>query len=257
MHDPDIIALQESPYPEWGSETFGPYGYTSAGTSSSHCYYIDILIRQTLFPSTERFSTPPRNRINLQSKSPTLNIPAVAVKVPLMDSLGIDVTVTFASCHLEPFGSKEAKAKRKKQMHHLIQSISTENYIILGDMNMRQDEDKGILALGSSNTGPAADDYRGHDDPPLRDSWACRGTKENKFTWNSKVNHFHEGGYEYTARYDRAYFRGGGLSVQSFGFVGDEPLDDEHRDMKGGERKHYLSDHFGIIVEFDISGDVS
>ena len=46
---PDIIALQESPFPSFGTELFEEHGYVSVGgTTLSHCGYVDLLLRKKL-----------------------------------------------------------------------------------------------------------------------------------------------------------------------------------------------------------------
>ena len=43
---PDVIALQESPFPSWGVNEF--QDYTSVGIQQSHCGYVDLLLRNEL-----------------------------------------------------------------------------------------------------------------------------------------------------------------------------------------------------------------
>ena len=230
-HNPDVIALQESPYEKWGTEIFGPYGYFSVGTVQSHCYFVDLMVKNNISNESNADVTRILTRTAL---------PCVAARVKLQggDCDGNGKEISFASCHLEPFGDNADKAKRLEQMSNIIESLSdhTDNYIILGDMNMRQDEDKRVKGLVDGRPGL------------LHDAWEEKGTKNNKFTWNSRDNKFHEGGFAYTTRYDRAYCHGDDLEVQSFGLVGNQPLGDE----EGGGKHHFLSDHYGIVADFGI-----
>ena len=43
-YTPDIIALQECPYPQFGTEEFTDDGYISAGTQQSHCGYSKCIL---------------------------------------------------------------------------------------------------------------------------------------------------------------------------------------------------------------------
>ena len=259
-HNPDVIALQESPYEKWGTEIFGPYGYFSVGTVQSHCYFVDLMVKNNISNNSNFNSNSNSNSNREESNADVTRIltrtalPCVAARVKLQggdcdgNGDGNGKEICFASCHLEPFGDKADKAKRLEQMSNIIESLfdHTDNYIILGDMNMRQDEDKRVKGLVN---GHGHEHGHGHGRPGLlHDAWEEKGTKNNKFTWNSRDNKFHEGGFAYTTRYDRAYCHGDDLEVQSFGLVGNQPLVDE----EGGGKHHFLSDHYGIVADFGI-----
>ena len=94
-------------------------------------------------------------------------------------------------------------------------------------MNMRVSENKNIEGAG------------------LIDCWKAAGSsKDAKFTWNSYTNKYHEGCFEYTARYDRCYVYGDVFRVKEFGFIGNRPIEGS------GD---YLSDHFGLRMGLEIS----
>ena len=65
------------------------------------------------------------------------------------------------------------------------------------------------------------------------------GSNESKFTWNSRVNHYHDS-FEFTARFDRV-FTSRGVTSSEYRLIGDSEFD-------GG----YLSDHYGITVNITI-----
>ena len=214
-HNPDVIALQESPSESWGNDTFAPAGYRSCGTARSHCFLnpVDLLIKMSIV-SDGSFQS-----IALG------NLPAVAVTVTL--ACGMDISI--ASCHLAPFGDAEAAPIRLHQMTHLIHQIPTAEYVILGDMNMRQAEDKNVEALG------------------LTEAWKVAGTKENKFTWNSIENKYHGDAFGFSCRFDRVYFHGQHISVNMFDLMGNSPV--------GGRDAHYLSDHYGIVSNVTVGSN--
>ena len=208
---PSIIALQECPYPNFGSELFTSLGYVSAGTRQSHCGYCDLLIQRELSNKIQSIQLPN-------------HLPSVAAKIELPNKTQIAVS----SSHLQPF--KEGANKRLLQCMSLMDCMTKEsnNCILLGDMNMRVAEDKDVEGAG------------------LVDCWKAAGSsKDTKFTWNSYTNKYHEGCFEYTARYDRCYVYGDVFRVKEFGFIGNHPV--------MGNKGDYLSDHFGLRVGIDIS----
>ena len=92
---------------------------------------------------------------------------------------------------------------------------------------MRQKEDKKIEKLVGGG---------------WLDAWKQSGeSKILKMTWNSNVNLYHEGGFGFTCRFDRAYTRGSRLTIKDFGLIGNKPVN--------GVEGDYLSDHYGLAVE--------
>jgi hypothetical protein len=69
----------------------------------------------------------------------------------------------------------------------------------------------------------------------------------------SKFSQYHEGGFKFTARFDRCYLKRTALRLQHFGLIGNHPVSKEEN---GGVRD-YLSDHFGLLVRIDVDAPVS
>ena len=225
-YTPDIIALQECPYPQFGTEEFTDDGYISAGTQQSHCGYVDLLIRKELIEQDDNdVKFQPIHLPKMHPIMTNLPIPSVATKIQLPNN----TNVAISSSHLSPF--KDNANLRLLQIMTLMDSMinnECDNCILLGDMNMRKAEDKDIENAG------------------LIDAWKTCGSKRNtNFTWNSYVNRYHDGGFKFRARFDRCYVYGEDISVREFGLIGNNPVD--------GTEGDYLSDHFGLKVGLDIS----
>lgn len=95
---------------------------------------------------------------------------------------------------------------------------------------MRQKEDKTIEGLVGGG---------------WLDPWkVCGSSKQLKFTWNSFVNLYHGNGFGFNCRFDRCYMRGDALTTTNFDLMGNVPVN--------GVEGDYLSDHYGIIVEFTV-----
>jgi hypothetical protein len=150
---PDVIALQECPYPSWGADNFNFSGYTSVGTRVSHCGYVDLLLKTEL---ASDYRTIQLNE----------SLPSVACSFTLPNKSRIAVS----SSHLAPF--KEGFRMRSNQCNMLMNSLTEEcsNCVLLGDFNMRAAEDKPIEQMCGG----------------WIDAWKASGSKgSNKFTWNS------------------------------------------------------------------------
>lgn len=188
---PDIIALQESPYPSFGTEIFSEQGYVSVGgTKLSHCAYVDLLLMKELAEQAKP--------ISLRS-----DLPSVACRVLLPNK----TTISVSSSHLAPF--KTGARIRLKQCQDLRESLLREsaNMISLGDYNARQIEDKDMENLLGI------------------DAWKAAGSNRNKFTWDSFLNKYHEDGFAFRARFDRCYVGGHNIQVKRFGLVGNQPVE--------------------------------
>ena len=210
-YTPDIIALQECPYPSFGSDEFT--NYVSVGTRQSHCGFVDLLIRNELQ--------------NVQPITLPKHLPSVATTIALPN----ETKITVSSSHLAPF--KEGADQRLMQCMTLLDCMYTEspNCILLGDMNMRVAEDVNIENAG------------------LIDAWKSAGANsDSKFSWNTFTNKYHEGCYQYRARYDRCYIRGDVFSVREFGLIGNHPVENRSGD--------YLSDHFGLSIRLDVTKEL-
>eukprot|EP00762_Andalucia_godoyi_P000172 ANDGO_02230.mRNA.1 hypothetical protein len=152
-----------------------------------------------------------------------MRLPAVLAKIRSRDGLETSV----AGVHLEPF--REGAETRLAQVRSIVHACSgrsnSEPLIIIGDYNLREAETKSLQALG------------------LTDAWAaCGRSPQTKCTFNKVLNPYHGEDEEFrvTARYDRAMYRH--LIPRRFSLIGDQHLEDS---------RHYLSDHFGILCDFD------
>ena len=65
---------------------------------------------------------------------------------------------------------------------------------------------------------------------------------------------FHEGGFQFKARFDRCYTKGDALKLNQFDLVGNLPV---RKDDGGSGAGDYLSDHFGMLVRIDVDGRVA
>ena len=93
---PDVIALQECPFDTWGQEEFGSYGYVSMGTQSSHCGWVDLLIRKELADNARPIP------LKIDSAD---NLPSVACVLVFPDK----TEVAFSSSHLSPFKDGDSR----------------------------------------------------------------------------------------------------------------------------------------------------
>ena len=95
--------------------------------------------------------------------------------------------------------------------------------ILVGDLNMRNAEDSSFEELG------------------LTDSWKMAGKEQaTKNTWDSNLNKYHQNGFGFACRFDRAYIRGLTVVKNSFELVGQSSVPPS--------ASHFLSDHFGISL---------
>jgi len=109
-HIESIIALQECPYPNFGSELFTSLGYVSADTPrQSHCGYCDLLIQKELISN------------KIQPIQLPNHIPSVAAKIELPNKKEICIS----SSHLQPF--KEGANKRLLQCMSLMDCMTKES----------------------------------------------------------------------------------------------------------------------------------
>ena len=209
---PEIVALQETAFPEQGGEIF--HDYTSLGTRSAlHTYeYVDLLIRREAFSGVESIAFP--------------NLPAVGA---VLSYHGTKFAV--ASIHL-PHTRQAAPFRRQlcQSILECIKSHTVSCILLIGDFNMRKDEDKFIEQMGGG----------------LVDAWkeVTNSDKQKMFTWNGRENLYHGlDSFRFTARFDRCYVRGERLRAREFDLVGDRPVEG---------RGDYLSDHYGMFVGLDI-----
>ncbi|MHA2168496.1 MAG: endonuclease/exonuclease/phosphatase family protein [Candidatus Kariarchaeaceae archaeon] len=131
----------------------------------------------------------------------------------------------FAAAHLIPYN--ENRKQRMKQLKDIFASLSNRDLPLLlaGDMNMREDETKSVL-----------------EKYVLKDAFLSTSQELNKkFTWNSRINKYHQNGKEFVCRFDRVFLRK--LRLKTFDLVGNENMSENIG--------HYLSDHFGIVISVD------
>jgi hypothetical protein len=267
---PDVIALQECPYPSFGQYEFGPYGYISAGTRASHCGYVDLLVRKDLISSSsssssssstatttiqpttasstsgggtsDGYSTPPtakRYREVDDDQQPHPPLRMETILTPNLPSVAATIIlpdstkIAISSSHL--MWSKEGAAVRKQQYTSLMRQMlqHATNCILMGDFNMRAAED------AHAENALLQDGVRWIDawkaSPPGQTKYA------SKFTWDSFINKYHMDGFQYRARYDRCYYHGENIvGVNKFDLIGNQSVENRPGD--------YWSDHFGMLV---------
>ena len=225
MHDavvqnnPDILFLQECPGDiVWATRVFP--GYRAVGNTQSHADQVVLMVRNGI---SARLISP--------IESDEFRAPIPMVVAELTSSSG-ERTLWVASMHLAPFESNSLQ--RKDQVRGLLQAAGSTPVLFAGDTNMREFEDETM----ESELG-------------LLDVWKAAGSSEDtKWTWDTMDHgatfnrYYGETTRQYTARYDRVYFSGGGsaasspsFSVYSFDLMGNQPLRNPY---------HFLSDHFGI-----------
>jgi hypothetical protein len=107
------------------------------------------------------------------------------------------------------------------------------NCILLGDFNARAAEDTKIENAAGGK---------------WLDAWKCTGSDPaTKFTWDTFANRYHgDEGFRFKARFDRCYVRGGAVTVNRFGLIGNQSI--------GGRSGDYLSDHYGLVVGLEVAG---
>ncbi|KAL3775058.1 hypothetical protein ACHAW5_001192 [Stephanodiscus triporus] len=242
---PDVIALQECPYPTFGREVFGDSGYVSMGTRPSHCGYVDLLVREGLTTMTTRDADDDydggdaqRRRRRRRRRGPMTTIiaterhdlPSVAATIELPNGANVAVS----SSHLAPF--KEGAHERLLQCATLMSLMSerASDCVLLGDFNARAAEDKGMEGLAGGG---------------WVDAWKCGGSNPgDKFTWDSFANRYHgDDGFKFRARFDRCYVRGEALNVTRFGLMGNRRVN--------GRVGDFLSDHYGLVVDLEVAGN--
>lgn len=136
-----------------------------------------------------------------------------------------DKYFTFVSCHLFPF--KNNSSTRFGQLEDILHEVDDDMpLIIAGDMNMREDETKQVLS--SFN---------------VKDAFYLKGSKETKFTWDSRINRYNENSHKFIARFDRIFIRG--FDISEFRLIGNKPISENN--------DHFLSDHYGIVAELNYS----
>ena len=210
---PDIIALQETASPSQGKEMFREYISIGTRVALHTVEYVDLLVRSEAFSSIDFLTLP--------------NLPAVGA---LLTYHGTKLAIV--SIHLPH--TREAAPLRQQLCQSLIQCIEScnvDDIILIGDFNMRKDEDKSIEQMAGG----------------LTDAWkeVTNMDKTKNFTWNSRVNLYHGPDcFKFSARFDRCYVRGAKVRLHEFDLVGNRAVQGE------GD---YLSDHYGLFVRCGIA----
>eukprot|EP00985_Skeletonema_marinoi_P025085 scaffold18041_cov115-Skeletonema_marinoi.AAC.1 len=226
---PDIIVLQETLCPSYGSDHYSSSGYVSMGSQTAWVTqkhvsldgtYIDLLVKRELASNAQR--------ITFQTFE-TNELPAVAAIITLPNRTRIAV----ASLHLPH--TKEAAPIRKRLCSAIMEQLSTqrcEGIILAGDFNMRKFEDNGTEQLCGGN---------------WVDAWKAvtRSNYRKEYTWDGNENLYHgHDSFQFHCRFDRCYVKGEKLRLTHFDLIGNQPVD--------GKEGDYLSDHYGIVVKLDI-----
>ncbi|KAL7474668.1 hypothetical protein ACHAW6_000631 [Cyclotella cf. meneghiniana] len=215
VRTPHVIALQETASIDQGRHIFEPC-YVSVGTRVAlHTdEYIDLLIEKEAFQEW--------TAISLER-----GLPAVAA---LLTFRGTKIAV--ASVHLPH--TKEAAPLRRRLCEDITKYIvahGVDDIILVGDFNMRKDEDRLIDQLAGGG---------------WIDAWkqVTNSEKSKMFTWNGHENKYHgPDSFSFTARFDRSYVRGDKLRLRKFELIGNRPV------QGVGD---YLSDHYGLYVCCDV-----
>eukprot|EP00937_MAST-01D_sp_MAST-1D-sp2_P002962 g2962.t1 len=282
--DADVIALQECSSPEWPFPAHGgaadgagavlrcaacgsvhaPLAHTHARTLSarSHSGWTHMLLRRTLLPRVRRIF----DASSLRPSAP----PAVGATVDVGGGARPQL-LDVVSLHLAP--GKQGKAARLAQVRAVAAALlpaqaqaGTRRHapaaLLVGDWNWRAAETSALrrVRLGGGGGGSAAaagDVLREH---PL-----------GFMSWDSFVNQYHRGGYEFRCCFDRIFVRAGGragaagthanaagasaaadadasaegeppVKIEFVQAIGHEPL------HAGAGHSWYLSDHFGYLA---------
>ena len=291
-YSPDIIALQECPGGEsWAMAHFLNYTVLGATLShADHTILlvkkgIDAEPISLVLPLSSdgtaavehhHFPQYDDNDDNDRRHPP---LPAVMAKLTFQSR-----TLVVASVHLAPFNQGESK--RRLQIERLMNIAGsrieggggTADYppppplILAGDMNMRQSEDEVMEQTFQ-----------------LKDFWRLAGSDATmKFTKDSinhgtSFNQYHgDLTREYNARYDRVYYHDSSCKLPCLPLppppaaAHDQvPVSNQNDDMKNGfltsssmlnkvthfelmankpvtNKRHFLSDHFGIATTFEL-----
>ena len=189
----DIIAIQEIPNERYIQFLCKELGMVYTTAVPSHSGLVTLLIRPTI-------------TIKQIIQYP----PAIIVSCEI-DNKDVDI----ATCHLPP--SNDAKLERLFILSKLKENLQANYSIVMGDMNMRDNETKGVLELGYT------------------DVFLMMGSpKDKRFTWDSRTNIFRKESYGFVCRFDRVFTTN--LQIKELKLIGNTPVNPNH----------YLSDHYGI-----------
>lgn len=238
---PDILALQECPSATWAEEAFPKY--RALGSALSHAGFVTLMLqRDAPFRLVQKLAFGDRN------------LPAVIAELAVADNS--ESRFFVGSVHLEPFTTGENV--RQDQLLALLAAMDK------ASSTPSSDETKALVLAGDTNMRVKEDSFA-EQVLHLRDAWKESGADAaTKFTWNtidrrSTIDGKHKGFFneyygaqtrQYTARYDRVYFKspdstGATLHPVDFQLLASTPISPSNN--------HFLSDHFGIYAEFQLS----
>ncbi len=203
--DPDIFSLQEMPSANF-AKRFVNYHFVEP--VYSHSGLVGVFVKKTY---------------KIHSTTPIP--PSLVLELSKEESPNF----FFVGCHLLPY--KQNADNRLDQMSVIFQIINqiSEDYpvIIAGDMNMRENETKNMISTFDMN-----DAY-----------WKSDKSKENQYTWDSRINLYHEEAFQFVCRFDRIFLKN--AKVIDFKLIGNKPVSEN--------LNHFISDHFGISAKIELS----
>ena len=187
---PQVLALQEIPYPRWAAEVFFPAGYRVVGTAESHCGHTALLVHQGLAS---------------QLRSVHLIGPCV---LGFFEIEGHNIALS--SMHLAPHDVGAVhRIQCLRDLTSVCQQGALDAWVLCGDWNMRQSEEEALFGVV---------------EPPLIDCWSLSGLPAAfRVTWDSTCNRFWPRGRRFLAHFDRicVWPR---ASVTEYHLVGAQPL---------------------------------
>eukprot|EP01084_Bolivina_argentea_P169270 293458_1 len=211
QQNPDIITFQEIPSMSCSLLSyFRSDRWYISNAKKSHCGFIVCIINKDL--ETKRGF-----KVDLNTISDIYE-----ETLPALILLKNDVKkLVFFGVHLPPFNRSKDVSDRRNEFNKLVNIADAlgmaHNFIIVGDTNMRQNEENKILK-----------DYKGE----IKSCWdvVSKNKKKKMYTWY--MNYF-EVGCPAKSRFDKLFYGSKlkCLSVEIF----DKPVD--------GNPQHYLSDH--------------
>ena len=187
---PQVVALQEIPYPRWAAEVFSPAGYRLVGTAESHCGCTALLVQEELARKLQRVHV----------------IGPCVLGCFDFDGFGLAI----ASMHLAPHES--GALQRHECLGDLIsvcQQSMAAAWVLCGDWNLRQSEEDTLFGTAQ---------------PALLDCWKLSGVPaEFRVTWDSYRNRFWPRGRKFRAHFDRICVWPL-ATVREYRLVGEQPL---------------------------------
>jgi len=212
---PDVVFLQEAP--QYFCQNFSDYLHRNPVgellCAKSHCPFVFVLLHKRLKPK-------------ISSSISEEGFLLVNVTLTIADQ---ETEFCLSSFHLAPYkeNAKTRIAQLETLRHHASESEAI--HLFGGDSNMRKDEWAKTTLSGC-----------------YRDSWEeCGSNHKTRWTWNSKINHYHKDGFKFMSRYDRMF---------TLGSQKQKLVATEFR-VLGRHQTWYLSDHFGTFCKYELKND--